>query len=119
MDVGNGSLFAFVRAGGDPHWARSRHVRAELRDQRRQLRRRGDIEFEIAQRDHLIRTGAQRDEALGIVLRLRSHARDSLQRATDQWRQQPIATQRTRRQPRIEDVHRNLAVATTEQHVRP
>ncbi|MNN50222.1 hypothetical protein D3C81_1647960 [compost metagenome] len=79
----------------------------------------GNVELEVAQRLHLPGQRAQVDETLGIVLRLRGHAGNGAQRATDQRAQQAVAAQRTRRQPRIEDVDGDVAVTAAEQQVRP
>ncbi|GEM_PF-4161719 len=118
MQVDGGLFFALMGAGGNPYRAFRRHQVVETRDEILHVRR-GDVEFQVAQRLHLLRRGPQLQEALGVVGRLRGHAGHGAQRAPDQRPQQAIAAQRARRQAGIEDVHRNAAVTAAEQQVRP
>ena len=112
-------LFAFVGTGRHPHRAWRAQGRGERGAETVQPLRHGHVVLEVAQHLDLVGACTQLLEAPRIGGRLRGHARHRAQCAPDQGPQQPVAAQRARRQPRIEDVHRNALVAAAEQHVRP
>ncbi len=118
MDVDHRLLFAFMGTGSDPYRPRRRHMLVEGLQHVGGIRRM-DVEFQIAQCLHLRGQCAQLDETRCIGLRLRRDTGNRAQRAPDQRLEHAIALQRTRRQPSVEDVHRNATIAATEQHVRP
>ena len=118
MGIQHRRFLVLVRARRDPHRAGARAMRGELGREGCGIDRR-HVELQVAADLHALRLRAEHDEAVGVVARLRGHQPHRAQRAADQRGEHAVAAQRTRRQPRVEDVGGNATVAAAEQQVRP
>ena len=112
-------FFVLMRAGGDPHAPATAQMLAEPVHHLAHVVRHRDVELEVADIAHLRRQRAELHEAGGVVAGLRRDLAHGAQGARDQRAQHAVAPQRARRQPRIEDVDRHLAVVAAEQQAGP